>query len=146
MTSINCIGVIGAGQMGAGIAQVAAMAGYKTLLFDAHAPALEKGMNLIKSLLQRGIEKEKYTKQFADETLSHLKLVSHIQEFETCNLAIEAIVENIDVKLKLFKELDTILPTSSLLCSNTSSISITRIAAGTERAEKVMGMHFMNPV
>lgn len=146
MSAVKKIGVVGAGQMGAGIAQVAAMAGYETYLFDAQPKSLEKGMNLIKTLLQKGVEKEKYTKQFAEETLSRLHTTATIQEFNGCDMAIEAIIENFDIKAKLLKELDTILPKSALICSNTSSISITRLAATTSRPEKVMGMHFMNPV
>lgn len=146
MTTIQTIGIIGAGQMGAGIAQVAAMCGYKTFLYDSFPNALEKGNNLITMLLNKGVEKQKYTPELVSQTLARLKSTSDIQDFQSCDLAIEAIVENIEVKQKLFKELDAILPKNSILCSNTSSISITRLAACTGRAEKVMGMHFMNPV
>lgn len=146
MTAIKSIGVIGAGQMGAGIAQVAAMSGYQTVLFDSFPGALDKGMSLIASLLKKGVEKEKYTKQFADETLGRIKTAASMKDLEPCGLAIEAIVENLEAKLKLFAELDHIMQKDALLCTNTSSISITRIAAGTSRPDKVMGMHFMNPV
>ncbi len=132
--------------MGAGIAQVAAAAGYQTILFDAQSPMLEKGMQGIKFQLTKAVEKEKISKSDMDETLSRITAAKDIKEFATCDLAIEAIIENLDIKLKLFAELDAILPKDSLLTSNTSSISITRIAAGTKRADKVMGMHFMNPV
>lgn len=146
MTNIKTIGVIGAGQMGAGIAQVAAMAGYKTVLFDASSEYLAKGMKGISFQLQKAVEKEKITKTFMDDTLSKITAAGSLKEFSSCDLVVEAIIENLDIKLQLFAELDLILPKDSILTSNTSSISITRIAAGTKRPEKVMGMHYMNPV
>jgi len=146
MADITCIGVIGAGQMGAGIAQVAAMSGYKTILWDANTAALGKGLDGVKFQLNKLVEKEKISAADASSTLSRLSTAKDIGEFKGCNLAIEAIVENFDIKAKLFKELDTILPKDSILASNTSSISLTRIGATTSRADKVVGMHFMNPV
>lgn len=146
MKNIQSVGVVGAGQMGAGIAQVCAAAGYATQLFDASPQALEKGMKGISSLLQKSVEKEKITKDSMDRTLSNLSAAKTLADFKGCDIVIEAIIENLDIKLKLFSELDGILPKDSLLTSNTSSISITRIAAGTKRPDRVMGVHFMNPV
>lgn len=146
MSGIKTIGIVGAGQMGAGIAQVCAQSGYKTLLFDAHPASLDKGMGLIQSLLKKGVEKEKITAAQMDATLGNLSGAKSLSEFKACDMVIEAIVENFDVKAKLFQELDAIVPANSLLTSNTSSISITKIAASVKRPEKVMGVHFMNPV
>ena len=146
MTDIKTIGVIGAGQMGAGIAQVAAMAGFKTFLFDASTPALEKGITGIKSHLQKGVEKEKITKEIMTSSLSRLSSAKELKELAPCDLVIEAIIENFEIKGKLFSELETIVAPHAIFASNTSSISITRIAGVTKRPEKVMGMHFMNPV
>lgn len=146
MQSIKSIGVIGAGQMGAGIAHVAAASGYSTLLADASPQCLEKGMSGISTQLKKMVEKEKISSSEMQETLSRLTAVKSLSDFSNCDLVVEAIVENVDVKLKVFGELDKILRPEAILASNTSSISLTRIAAGTKRPEKVMGMHFMNPV
>jgi 3-hydroxybutyryl-CoA dehydrogenase len=146
MAEISCIGVIGSGQMGAGIAQVAAMSGYKTILWDANSAALAKGFEGIKTRLNKLVEKEKIGAPDAAAATSRLSVASTIGDFKACNLTIEAIIENFDIKAKLFKELDATLPKDSILASNTSSISITRIAASTTRPDKVVGMHFMNPV
>ncbi|MBX7143020.1 MAG: 3-hydroxybutyryl-CoA dehydrogenase [Oligoflexia bacterium] len=146
MPDIKTIGVIGAGQMGAGIAHVAAASGYKCLLWDAQTPALDKGYKGICTQLKKLVEKQKITAEDEKKTLANLKAASSLKEFASCDLAVEAIIENVDIKLKLFAELDTILPSSAILASNTSSISITRLAAGTKRSSQVIGMHFMNPV
>lgn len=146
MIDIKTIGVIGAGQMGAGIAQVAAMSGYKCLLWDANRPALEKGLEGIKGQLKKMVEKEKITAEQSSQTVANLSLPKGLPDFAACDLVVEAIIENLDIKLKVFAELDSILSPASLLTSNTSSISITRLAAGTKRPDKVMGAHFMNPV
>lgn len=146
MTDIRTIGVIGAGQMGAGIAQVSAAAGYDTFLYDASPQSLKKGMDLINSLLNKAVEKEKITAAQKDQTLSKLKGANSLSDFGSCDLVIEAIVENIDVKISLFKELCPKLKSSAILATNTSSISITRLAAASDRANQVIGMHFMNPV
>lgn len=146
MIDIKTIGVIGAGQMGAGIAQVAAMAGYKCLLWDANRAALDKGFEGIKGQLKKMVEKEKITADQSSQTVANLSTPKSLADFSACDMVVEAIIENLDIKLKVFAELDSILPAQSLLTSNTSSISITRLAAGTKRPDKVMGAHFMNPV
>ena len=146
MIDIKTVGVIGAGQMGAGIAQVAAMSGFKCLLWDANRGALDKGLEGIKGQLKKMVEKEKITADQSAQTVANLSAPKALNDFAVCDLVVEAIIENLDIKLKVFSELDSILPADSLLTSNTSSISITRLAAGTKRPDKVMGAHFMNPV
>jgi 3-hydroxybutyryl-CoA dehydrogenase len=146
MTKISTVGVIGAGQMGAGIAQVFATAGYKTLLWDSFPNSLERGIKGIHAQLDKMAEKGKLSTETVTSAKSNLKAANSIKDFAGCNMAIEAIVENIETKLSLFKELDALLPADAYLTSNTSSISITRLAGGTKRPEQVMGVHFMNPV
>jgi 3-hydroxybutyryl-CoA dehydrogenase len=146
MTDVKTIGVIGAGQMGAGIAQVAASSGYHCILWDAQSNALERGFQGIKNQLSRLVEKQKITTEEEKRTLSHLCTAKTVQDFKSCDLVIEAIIENVDIKLKVLNEIDAVLPATAILASNTSSISITRLAAGTKRPSSVMGMHFMNPV
>lgn len=146
MNQISEIGVIGAGQMGAGIAQVAAQAGYTTKLWDADSKALDKGITLIKSQLSKQVEKGKLTTQEQKDLLSKLSPAATLSELKGADLVIEAIIENTEIKLKLFSELDKLLPPASIIASNTSSISITKLAAGSGRASQFIGMHFMNPV
>lgn len=146
MSKISTVGVIGAGQMGAGIAQVSAMSGFKTMLWDADENATAKGLKGIEGHLAKMVEKEKITAAQRDEGLKRLSKASKLNDFAQCDLVIEAVVERLDVKQKLFGELDSLTPAHAILASNTSSISITKIASSTKRPEKVMGMHFMNPV
>lgn len=146
MNKISTVGVIGAGQMGAGIAQVFAMAGYATMLWDAFPQSLDKGMKGIHNQLDRMVEKGKLPASGASEAKSRLQAPSSLNEFSRCDLVIEAIVENLETKLGLFRELDALLPEQAFLTSNTSSISITKLAGGTKRPDRVMGVHFMNPV
>lgn len=140
------IGVIGAGQMGAGIAQVCAASGFSVVLYDENQQALEKGVGSIKSQLERLVEKGKLSPDKMESTIKNLKRGTSLKDFSNVSVCIEAIIENTEIKCDLFKKLDVIVPASGLLLSNTSSISITKIASATKRPEKVMGMHFMNPV
>ena len=140
------IGVVGAGQMGAGIAQVIAMAGFSTLLFDSHPEALKRGLDGIRKRVDQGVEKGKINTAARDATLQKLSGAPSLESFADCDVVIEAIIEQFDIKAALFKQLDSIVKKGSLLVSNTSSISITRIASQTNRPEQVMGVHFMNPV
>lgn len=144
--TIKQVMVIGAGQMGAGIAQVNAQAGFDVLLYDANEAALEKGIANIEKLLTRAVEKERITEDEKAATLGRLKPAVSIKEAASCDLVIEAIVENMDIKTKVFRELDEIAPAHAILATNTSSLPITEIAAATNRPEQVIGMHFMNPV
>ena len=140
------IGVLGTGQMGAGIAQVAAKAGCKVLMADISLEIAEASKAKIGKLLDKAIAKGKMDEAAKTALLSNLIPVKDISEFKDVDIAIEAATENIDLKLKLFKQLDEVCKKEAVLASNTSSISITLMAAATSRPEKVVGMHFMNPV
>lgn len=144
--AINKVMVIGAGQMGAGIAQVCAQAGFDVLLNDMNEDALAKGMKSIEKLLTRAVEKERISADAKTDALNRLTASSQLNDAQSCDLIIEAVVENMDVKAKVFGELDEIAPKHAILASNTSSLPITEIAAVTKRPDQVIGMHFMNPV
>jgi 3-hydroxybutyryl-CoA dehydrogenase len=140
------VGILGAGQMGNGIAQVVAAQGIAVRMIDISQAALDKGVATITSSCDRLIKKEAMTEAAKKELLSKVSVSTSMQDFKDCDFVVEAIAENIDLKLKVFKELDAICPPKAILCSNTSSISITKIAGATKRPDKVAGMHFMNPV
>ncbi len=144
--SIQRIGVVGAGQMGNGIAQVAASVGYEVTIMDVSSQALEKAMSTIQNSCDRLIKKGNMTEDQKKNLLSHLKTTTQMSDLKNCEVVIEAATENVDLKVKIFKELDQVVQKSALLLSNTSSISITKIASVTTRPEKVAGLHFMNPV
>jgi 3-hydroxybutyryl-CoA dehydrogenase len=144
--AITRVGVIGAGQMGAGIAHVAALAGREVVLADV-APALaEKGLSVIRKNLGRQVEKGKVTAEASEAALARIRTSGDVADFADADLVVEAIVEDEAVKRELFARLDALAKPSAILASNTSSISITRLAAATKRPEQVIGMHFMNPV
>ena len=141
------IAVIGAGAMGNGIAHTFAQSGYKVQLIDVNQAALSKALQTISKNLDRLVSKGKIEESTKIETLSNISTFTDITEgVEYASLVIEAATENIDLKLKIFKQLDTACPEDTILATNTSSISITQIAAVTSRPEQVIGMHFMNPV
>ncbi len=140
------IGVVGAGQMGAGIAHSCAQAGLEVILWDQDSPAVTKGIGGVKRRLEQGVEKGKISAQDKDLVLSKISAGTDISQLSKCNLVIEAIIENVDIKGRLFTSLDQILAPDAIIASNTSSISLTRIAAFTKRPDKVIGLHFMNPV
>ncbi|MFB7637465.1 3-hydroxybutyryl-CoA dehydrogenase [Peribacillus butanolivorans] len=144
--SIHKVMVIGAGQMGSGIAQVCAMSGYEVLLHDLKEEYVEKGLSTIIKNLSRQVEKGKMAAGDKDATLSRLTSSTDLKNAAGVDLVIEAAIENMEIKTKLFAELDEITPKHVILASNTSSLPITEIAAATRRPEKVIGMHFMNPV
>ncbi|TDL79096.1 3-hydroxybutyryl-CoA dehydrogenase [Peribacillus frigoritolerans] len=144
--SIQNVMVIGAGQMGSGIAQVCAMAGYKVYLNDLKEEFVQKGFASINKNLQRQVEKEKMTAEQKQEILSRLTASTDLQDAAQTDLVIEAAVENMKIKSDIFAKLDEITPEQTILATNTSSLPITEIAAATKRPEKVIGMHFMNPV
>ena len=146
MNQIKTVGVVGAGQMGAGIAQVAAMSGFSTLLWDAAPPALERGLNGIRDRLTQAVAKGKLGADVETATLQKLSGASDLGDFAKCDLIIEAVIEQFDAKASLFKQLDKVANPGCILASNTSSISITRLAASTSRPERFAGVHFMNPV
>lgn len=141
------VAVIGAGTMGNGIAHTFAQSGFKVQLIDINEASLEKGIATITKNLDRMVSKEKITEADKTETLSNITTFTSIPEgVKYANLVVEAATENIDLKLKIFKQLDEACPENTILATNTSSISITQIAAVTTRPEMVIGMHFMNPV
>lgn len=144
---IQNIAVIGAGTMGNGIAHVFAQNGFKVNLIDISESSIEKGLATIAKNLDRMVEKDKITDSVKIQTLSNIKTYTSISKGVTSvDLVIEAATENIDLKLKIFNQLDQHAPDHTILASNTSSISITKIASVTSRSDKVIGMHFMNPV
>lgn len=144
--AIKKVMVIGAGQMGAGIAQVCAQSGFNVVLNDMNEEALQTGMKNIEKLLNRAVEKERITNTDKTDTLNRLTSSTQLKDARDCDLVIEAVVENMDVKTKVFSELDAFAPKHAILASNTSSLPITEIAAATNRPDQVIGMHFMNPV
>lgn len=146
MLEIKRIGVVGAGQMGRGIAQVAAQSEYEVYLFDVSQESLDFGHNFIKNQLDRGVEKGKWDQSVAERALSKIHSTTSLNDLADCDLVVEAATENKKIKLEIFKNLDEVVKKEAILASNTSSISITEIAAVTSRADKVAGMHFMNPV
>ena len=144
--NLEKIGVVGAGQMGAGIAHVAALAGRSVVLADVSGDVVKKGLKTIEKNLGRQVEKGKVTPEARDAALARIAPATDLARFADSDLVIEAIVENEAVKKELFARLDATLKPAGILASNTSSISITRLAAATSRPERFIGMHFMNPV
>jgi 3-hydroxybutyryl-CoA dehydrogenase len=143
---IQKLGVVGAGQMGNGIAQVAASVGLSVVMMDVNDAALQKGLATIASSCDRLIKKEKMTEAQKKELLGRIASSTDIKALADCDLVVEAATENVDLKLKIFTQLDQTVKDGAILCTNTSSISVTKIAAATKRPDKVAGMHFMNPV
>jgi len=144
---ISTVGVLGAGQMGGGIAQVAAqVAGLQVLLLDNNQSSLDRSVKLMESLMTKAIAKGKLSEEEKTSTLAKIKTTTDIQKLKDVDLVIEAVSENPSVKESIFKQLDSIVPPNVILATNTSSISITKIGATTKRPDKVIGMHFMNPV
>ena len=146
MSEIQTIAVLGAGTMGNGIAHVCARSGFKVLLCDVQQPYLDRGVTTIEKNLAREVAKEKLTHQQAAEALKRITPTLDREDLSVCDFAIEAATEKFEVKTALFKDLDSILPAGAILASNTSSISITKLAAKTTRPAQVIGMHFFNPV
>jgi 3-hydroxybutyryl-CoA dehydrogenase len=140
------IGVIGAGTMGNGIAQVAARSGYSVIMRDVSEEFLHRGIQSINRSLQRDIDKERLSETEKQEIVGRITPTTDIQQLSEASFVIEAVTENLDVKTEIFKSLDRITDPQAILASNTSSISITRLGAATSRPDKVIGMHFMNPV
>lgn len=145
-TMIQSIGVIGAGQMGNGIAQVAACAGYDVVMIDIKDEYVDKGLATIQSSLGKLVRKERMTQTNADEALARIVTGTDRSMCADCDLVVEAVPEVLALKQEIFEELDRVCKPETILASNTSSISISTIAASTNRADKVIGMHFMNPV
>ncbi len=146
LEDIKKIGVVGAGTMGNGIAQVCAMAGYQVIMRDVTMELAQKGLNTISKNLDRLVKKEKLTPQGKEEILGRIQLTEKLEDLADVDFAIEAVTENVEIKEEVFKTLDGLCRPEVILASNTSSISITKIATFTNRPDQVIGMHFMNPV
>jgi len=143
--TFQVIGVLGAGQMGGGIAQVAAGSGYEVRLSDVSLELATKGKDKVGAVLAKQVEKGKMSTDMRESLLARITPVEGPASFSGCDLVVEAATENFDVKVKLLRQCDEVMPPHAILASNTSSISITKLAAATKRAEHVIGMHFMNP-
>ena len=143
---IKTVGVLGCGLMGAGIAQVSAAAGYKTIVREINQAALDKGLGRIRKFLDGGVEKGKLTAEARDTTLGNLSGATDFGAMASCDLVIEAIVENVDVKAEAYAALDAVVGTHAIFASNTSSLCITELAAKTKRPDRFGGLHFFNPV
>jgi 3-hydroxybutyryl-CoA dehydrogenase len=143
---IRTVGVLGCGLMGAGIAQVSAAAGYKTIVREVAQSAVDKGLGRIGKFLDGGVEKGKLTAEQRDKTLGNLKGTTTFDDLANCDLVIEAIVENVEEKTKAFGALDALVKDHTIYASNTSSLCITELAAKTMRPDRVGGLHFFNPV
>ena len=143
---MNKIGVIGAGTMGNGIAHVSALSGFDTVLMDIKDEFVDRGLDTIRKNLEQQVKKEKINQIDMDASLGKIEIGTDYAKVSACDLVIEAATENEEIKIDIFKKLDQICKPSAILASNTSSISITKIARATNRPEQVIGMHFMNPV
>ena len=143
--NIKTVGVIGAGAMGSGIAQLFAQNGYTVLMQDIQQEFVDRGLGFIEKNLSKLVSKEKISPEGKDEITARLSGTLDLQDFKTADFVVEAAIEDIKVKQDIFKQLDSITEPSTILTSNTSSLPITEIAAATNRADKVAGMHFFNP-
>jgi len=143
---IKTIGVIGAGTMGSGIAQAAAETGFKVIMRDIEESFVERGLGVIKKNLGRTVEKGKKSKEEAEQIVGHVRGTINLEDLKDADLVIEAVIENMELKKELYKELDRICPPEIIFASNTSGLSITEMASATDRPDKVVGMHFFNPV
>ena len=144
--SIKTIGVIGAGTMGNGIAQVAARAGHSVILRDVKEEFLQRGMSAIDKSLQRDVDKERLKEEEKRAIVTRIRTVTEWSALAEADLVVEAVTEDLNVKTDVFRQLDELTKAEAILASNTSSISITKLGAATSRPDKVIGMHFMNPV
>jgi 3-hydroxybutyryl-CoA dehydrogenase len=143
---IRQVGVIGCGQMGGGIAQIVALAGYRVVVLEINSQLLAKGMATIAAFLDRRVAKGNLTPPDKNVALNRLQGTTDMKDFNSCDLVIEAAVENLDLKKKIFGELDKICPEQAILASNTSGLSIIDMAMATSRPDRVLGLHFFNPV
>ena len=143
---IQKVGVLGAGLMGSGIAEVAAKAGYTTIVREVSEELVRKGLARIEGSLGRAVEKGKLTAEDRDLTRSRLSATTRLADLASCDIVIEAIVENLDVKKETYRELDRLCKPETIFCSNTSSLTITEMSAATSRPDRFAGLHFFNPV
>ena len=143
---IKKVGVVGCGLMGSGIAQVCAQSGYQVVVSEINDELLQKGMTSISSRLAKNVEKGKLSAEDRDSTLGRIKGTTSTRDFSDCDLVVEAIIENMDLKKKIFAELDKICPPGTILATNTSVLSVIDIAIATARPDKALGLNFFNPV
>jgi len=143
---ISKVGVVGCGQMGSGITQVCAQSGYTLVVSEISDELLKKGLAAIESSLDRSVQKERITQQDRDAVLARIRGTTDTGDFGECDLIIEAAVENLDLKKKIFSEMDRVCPERTILATNTSCLPIMDMAAATGRPDRVLGMHFFNPV
>jgi 3-hydroxybutyryl-CoA dehydrogenase len=146
MSDLKSIAILGAGTMGNGIAHVCARSGFNVILYDLQQPFLDRGLATIEKNLAREVAKNKLTQQQAEEARARIAPTLDREALGSCSFAIEAATEKFAIKSEIFRDLDRILPADAILATNTSSISITKLAAVTKRPENVIGMHFFNPV
>ncbi|MBN1503686.1 MAG: 3-hydroxybutyryl-CoA dehydrogenase [Candidatus Eisenbacteria bacterium] len=144
--NVTTVGVIGAGTMGNGIAHVFAQSGFQVVLVDVEQKFLDKAKATIEKNLGRMVDKQKITQEVKDATLAHIKTSLNLEDVKPCQVVVEAVIEDAPTKKTLWKRLDAMCPAETVFASNTSSISITELAAVTKRTDKFIGMHFMNPV
>ena len=142
---IKQVGVVGCGQMGGGIAQVSAQSGYQVIVSEVNEELLNKGLAAINSSLAKAVEKERITPQDKEVAISRIKGTTSMKDLSNCDLVIEAAIENLELKKKIFAELDSVCPKHAILATNTSCLSIIEMAMTTSRPDKVLGMHFFNP-
>jgi 3-hydroxybutyryl-CoA dehydrogenase len=143
---IKQVGVVGCGLMGAGIAEVCARTGYDVVVREVNDELLNKGLGRIRESLGRAVARGKTSQEQADQALAHLRGTLELADFAGCDVAIEAAIENMALKKEIFSQLDRILPPHAILASNTSSLCVTELASVTARGDKVLGIHFFNPV
>ena len=143
---IRKVGVVGCGQMGGGIAQICAQSGYAVSVSELNDDLLKKGLTVIKSSLDRIVQKEKLTQQDRDAALARISGTTQNSDLEDCDIIIEAAVENLDLKKQIFHDMDKVCPRHTILASNTSCLPVSEMAAVTGRQDRVLGMHFFNPV
>ena len=143
---IKTVGVLGCGLMGAGIAQVCAASGYKTIVREIEQVVLEKGMGRLQKFLSDGVDKGKVSPDVRAKTLANLSGTTSFSDLAKCDLIVEAIVENVEAKSQAYSALDAVVSAHTIFCSNTSSLCITELAATTKRPDKFAGLHFFNPV
>jgi 3-hydroxybutyryl-CoA dehydrogenase len=144
--AIKTVGVLGCGLMGSGIAQVCAASGYKTIVREVEDGLLKKGLGRIDKFLAGGVEKGKVTAEEKDKILGNLSGTTKLEDLKDCDLIVEAIIENVEEKAKAYAVLDGVLAEHAIICSNTSSLCITELAARTTRPDRFAGLHFFNPV
>jgi 3-hydroxybutyryl-CoA dehydrogenase len=143
--AVERVGVVGAGTMGAGIAQIAALGGYRTVIYELDSKALQRGLEQLRSALRRGAERRRWKEQDAIDALERIESDTIIESVRDCDLVIEAAPEDLDLKRNLFERLASVCGPGTVLATNTSSLSVTAIAAGVPEPERIVGMHFFNP-